>query len=463
LDPGSTRTFIRTDVAQRLKAKVTGEEDVSIAGFGSAKRRNVRYKAYEVTLKLRDGQSLTIIVNGTTTISCPIQRHAIDITRHPLLKVLPLADPPAMESELVRIDLLLGADYYYDVVGSEQVRCGDGLILLDSLLGYVITGRTSSQSKQTDVHLLGIEDTVPNAHFDLERFWRLEDIGVKTTGNETNDDLAVKKFNDTVRFNPVESRYEVTWPWKDNAPKLPSNYGIALGRLKSLLKRLDNGTVDKYHQTIIDQFKKGVVEVAPEEPDGPTIHYIPHHCVIKADKATTKLRVVYDASCKARRDLPSLNDCLYRGPVLLADLCGLLLRFRMDRVAITSDVEKAFLQVALQKHDREVTRFLWLKDPQKRIAPANIITYRFRRVFFGAVSSPFLLAATIIHHLQMVDSPIARDILSNVYVDNVIGTRTTTQDAVKYYDEAKAMFKSASTSQARWARTREARGYVDPI
>ena len=48
-------------------------------------------------------------------------------------------------------------------------------------------------------------------------------------------------------------------------------------------------------------------------------------------KTTTKLCIVYDASTKAKKGQKSLNECLHRGPVILEDLCGLLLRFRRKK------------------------------------------------------------------------------------------------------------------------------------
>ena len=86
--------------------------------------------------------------------------------------------------------------------------------------------------------------------------------------------------------------------------------------------------------------------MAPEKPDC-LVNYVPHQAVITPGK-TTKVRIVYDASANVRRDAPSFNDCLLRGPVILDDLIGLLLRFRLNAVAIVSDIEKAFLQVRLQ-------------------------------------------------------------------------------------------------------------------
>ena len=85
---------------------------------------------------------------------------------------------------------------------------------------------------------------------------------------------------------------------------------------------------------------------------------IPHHAVITPQKSTTKLRVVYDASVKSKQTNKSLNECLYRGPVMINDLYGILIRFRLYTITHVADIEKAFHQLGLQKSQRDVTRFL---------------------------------------------------------------------------------------------------------
>ena len=75
---------------------------------------------------------------------------------------------------------------------------------------------------------------------------------------------------------------------------------------------------------------------------------------------------------------------------MVSDLCGILIRFRHHRVAVVADIEKVFLQLGLQPSDRDVTRFIWLKDCEKPvICEENIQEFRFSRVPFGVISIHF--------------------------------------------------------------------------
>ena len=79
------------------------------------------------------------------------------------------------------------------------------------------------------------------------------------------------------------------------------------------------------------------------------------------DRKTTKLRVVFDASSKCPGEV-SLNDALYSGPNLLPLLFDILIRFRVHKVAITGDIEKAFLNVSIKLEQRNMLRFLWINS-----------------------------------------------------------------------------------------------------
>ena len=58
-----------------------------------------------------------------------------------------------------------------------------------------------------------------------------------------------------------------------------------------------------------------IIEKVPDsELDKKEAHFLPYHGVVRADKDTTKLQIVFDGSAKSEQFKYSLNDCLEKGP-----------------------------------------------------------------------------------------------------------------------------------------------------
>ncbi|RCN27688.1 hypothetical protein ANCCAN_26576 [Ancylostoma caninum] len=180
---------------------------------------------------------------------------------------------------------------------------------------------------------------------------------------------------------------------------------------------------------------------------GHQVHYIPHQPVITPHKTITKLRVAFDASAHYK-GCPSLNDVLHWGPVILLLIYGILLRFRIGTIAIISDVEKAFLQIRLQGKDRDATRCFWLRDHKSPPSLNKTVTFRFTRVTLGLKSSRFLLAGATHYHLDRYEneSNMVQDIKRNLYVDNLLLTTGTTEEAVGIYRQTKQIFQDLNTN-----------------
>ena len=177
------------------------------------------------------------------------------------------------------------------------------------------------------------------------------------------------------------------------------------------------------------------------EPDGP-VHVLPHHAVYKKDK----IRVVFDAAAGHPK---ALNDCIRTGPNLIADLTGILLRFRFNRIGITADLEKAFLQLSLHPADRDVTRFLWKKNASDT-APT---TYRMTRVVFGVNASPFLLQATIRRHLHLFESSDQETVgrlIRDIYCDDLITSVTSEEEARQLKERTVQIFSDAKMNMTKW-------------
>ena len=97
----------------------------------------------------------------------------------------------------------------------------------------------------------------------------------------------------------------------------------------------------------------------------------------------------------------------HRRPISLPNMCGVLIRFCLYFIAV---LEKVFLKIGVQEHERDVMRFLWYTDPTKpKKVEGNLSTYLFY----------LLSAVTLRFHLKSCNSPVAEAISDNIYVDNV--------------------------------------------
>ena len=125
-------------------------------------------------------------------------------------------------------------------------------------------------------------------------------------------------------------------PVKENHDLLLDNYNLSLTRLKSSLKclRKDLETLQAYDKIIRDQQLGDIIErvdLSTETEPG-NIHYLPHQAVKKQEALTTKLCVVFDASSKEEKYLPSLNECMYVGPHMAPAIIYISMRFRAYKI-----------------------------------------------------------------------------------------------------------------------------------
>ena len=191
--------------------------------------------------------------------------------------------------------------------------------------------------------------------------------------------------------------------------------------LATVIKKLktQQEIMKKYDQVIKEQLEGAVAEEVQQyqvlEPGN--VHYLLHRRLVRLDRDTAKVRVVYDASSKLFG--PSLNDCLHVGPSLNPLLLDISLRFRVHEDAVTADIEKAFLNIKIDPEHRDFLRFLWIDDVNKESPGIKLI--RFTRVVFGVNASPFILNATIRHHVNtcmLNDNAFALEFLKSLYVDD---------------------------------------------
>ncbi|XP_061717738.1 uncharacterized protein LOC133525496 [Cydia pomonella] len=459
LDNGSQRSYVTNKVADILSLAQLDNNTLSVFTFMADRPNEIESPVVRLDLNTRTNNKTSIYANVVTRITNSVPSIPVEIEGLNIKEITPktviLADDFSMGDQ---VDILIGNDYYDSLMSGARIKVLDNLYLVESIFGWVWSGRYKPDRKrydqlsvltyfQSSIELNGLcKPDLPLHKDDLRKLWDLESIGIMDSPTTSRDDEAITQFNATTKY--YDNRYHVKWPWITTPPDLSTNLGLAHGRLISLLKRIDNSTIQAYDKILSEQLEQGIIEIIPDtsqtEEKHP-IHYLPHHCIAKGDK----LRLVYDASAKTNGH-KSLNECLYRGPLLLKDLTGLLIRFREHRIAIVADVEKAFLQVGLQEEDRDVTRFLWLRNISQAPSPQNLLHLRFQRVPFGVISSPFLLNAVIRYHLLKNNKAVCRQIAEDLYVDNLVTGSDSVEDAMSLYSTARTTFNDLSMNLREW-------------
>ena len=443
-DSGSQRSYISKRVKQSLALDPLYSETMIIKTFGSERGNRQSCDVVSLGLSLRAGGSINLLFLAVPLICEPLCGQPISHARehYEYLTKLDLADNPC-GAEQIEVDMLIGSDHYWKLVTGKVISKGEGPTAVHTKLGWVLSGPIEGLSLQStscnllSTHALMVDDYVQEESDrildrTLKSFWDLESFGIQ----EGEADV-YQQFQKQIAFK--DGRYEVNLPWKEAHAALPMHYDLSLKRLTGLLRRLRQtpDILQQYDAVIKEQLEKGIVEVVEKgKPHGNQIHYLPHHPVIREDKLTTKVRVVYDASAKTSG--PSLNECLYAGPKFDQHILDILLRFRLHKTALAADIEKAFLMVSVTPGDRDVMRFLWVDDIEKKLP--EILILRFTRVVFGVSSSPFLLNATIRHHVEKYkdsDPAFVETFTRSIYVDDVTFGANDDNGAFDLYKRAK--------------------------
>ena len=455
-DSCSQKSYISEEIRNTLKLKSCRREAMIIRGFGSTNDEMKYVDVVKVVLcDILKRFSIEVELYVVPLICSPLTGQKIELAQatYEHLIELKLADSSDGKAEL-KIDVLIGADLYWRFMTEKMLSGKSGPVALYTKLGWVISGKMdvieTTAVNVIPTHVMKV-DVIKEENLKLDKlvtkFWDLESIGIVA---EKDFDV-MKNFEESVKYDG--SRYTVKLPWKDNHDVLPDNYLLCKGRLKSLLKRLKNDPelFKQYDDIIRKQEEEGIVEnVNNKIYNAGCVHYIPHREVIRPDKETSKVRIVYDASARVKNGL-SLNECLEAGPSMLPKIFDVLVRFRCFLYAVTSDIKSAFLNIRVDESDRDFLRFLWIDDIHKE--DPEIILKRFTSVIFGVISSPFHLNGTVWHHMQkfVEEYPeIVLKFLRDLYMDDSVTGAQTFDDAFKLYYVCKDLMRKGGFVLTKW-------------
>ena len=206
LDEGAQTSFITEALADKLNLKTRGEEEVQLNSFGDNGRQVSRMKTATVYLQTDEGEEIGINILVIPQIAAPIRTHIKSVSNMPHLHDLKLAHP-ASAGDLFDINVLIGADHYWDIVGDKVIR-GNGPTAMESKLGYLLSGpitqRTTASSmnsvmnvtvthetnKPENYETMSFQDIVYMSKRQRKRGHRLlpvnETVAAQRTGNGSN-------------------------------------------------------------------------------------------------------------------------------------------------------------------------------------------------------------------------------------------------------------------------------------
>lgn len=465
-DNGSDTSYVCLSLLSKLGISPQAARMHWVQRFGVGSATCTSVQDVSLTLVNSSGGRRTVIlvttdsIVGNSTLVPPPQTVA-----RLLLTCYTYSDPDIFTTRTRSVEILLGSDVYYDFVQlNGHLRVDSGIVLLRSFFGWIPAGcGWSPVDNSTAVALSTVAKTHPLSEEEsveteqdlelssrLEQLWSLEALGVHA--NELNDkyDAILESFRETTRIE--NGRYVVRWPRIKEDISLPTNYQMSVARLKSTWARLSPKVRQELHEYFMAQENEGVIERAPHHTPH-VVHYLPYKILFRKDK----MRVVYDASAKTKSGL-ALNDVLHKGPSLVKDIVGIFFGFRMKPTALLADVEKAFLRMGLDLADRDMVRFLAMADPSQPFDAKSLVVYRFCRVPFGVISSPFLLNMVfqelLAEAIKSADGHETRWCAlaqCSLYVDNLTLSVDNAAEAIQVYDVLTHHFREVGFNLRDWS------------
>lgn len=430
LDSGSQSTFITERIQNELNL-APQPTNVNVVGLSDTPL-SIKTKRCALHFQsLADPFNVSMTCLVIPKIADKLPKVTLNVSQFDLSK-FQLADPRFFEAS--SIDMLIGADLFWDLIGSSQHSLGTNKpILRSSKLGWLIAGPLPILPKNKPIQpnnvthcnfLLNQADS-SNINDALQMFWELENIPQSHPFTKEEKLCEQHYLSNTYRLE--NGRFCVSLPLRDEKDCLGNSYSSAKKRFTSLEARFRKQPDLKrsYADFIREYGELGHLSEAPlHRPPGAL--FLPHHPVIRTKSESTRLRVVFDASATTTSGF-SVNDLQMVGPVIQDSLFDILVRFRQHKYILSGDIEKMYRQIWVRECDRDLQLILWRDNENEplRSLRLNTVTYGF--------SSASFLATRCIWQLgdESTDPNIKRIIQHDFYCDDLL-TGADDEETLKY-------------------------------
>ncbi|GFU29012.1 uncharacterized protein TNCV_471271 [Trichonephila clavipes] len=184
-----------------------------------------------------------------------------------------------------------------------------------------------------------------------------------------------------------------------------------------------------------------------EKSMDPKIYFLPHHAVMKGDSVSTKLRVVFDGTCKPSNG-NSLNSILGIGKMLQPDLFTILVKFRLNEIAFSADIQQMYRQILIDQEDQNFQRIVWRESKDSPIREYKLCT-----VTYGTASAPYLATRCLFQtglDLERDDSAVSSLIKESFYIDDLMAGAPSSEEAISLIKTLSNILEARGFHLRKW-------------
>ncbi|GFU14016.1 integrase catalytic domain-containing protein [Trichonephila clavipes] len=253
--------------------------------------------------------------------------------------------------------------------------------------------------------MLNLHINGTNIDNQLKQFWELEEIpNVKDKLLTSEEQLVETHFQNTYACNS-DGRFVVKLPFYKSNSELGDSKPAAISRLLAMERKFKNNPdFEKQYKEFMNEYESlgHMSLVNSRSHTSKDQNFLPHHAVIKPSSPTTKLRVVFDASCKTTN---------------VAD------------------------------EDQKYQQILWRNNSSE-----NIRTYKLKTVTYGLASASFLATRCIKQiALDDKDNPnLSRVLQEDIYMDDLLSGADTPNNAISICKDIAHVLSTRGFHLRKW-------------
>ncbi|XP_063892244.1 uncharacterized protein LOC110380377 isoform X2 [Helicoverpa armigera] len=445
LDNGSTANFITETLCHKLGLP---RRNVNSTISGINKQTSNSTQSCRFTIQARNGgyrETITSFILPEITKILPAK--AVDIGNINIPADIQLADPSFHIPSV--IDILVGAEVFWNVLGSSSINLGRNKPKLHATkLGWIVSGPVPLRNiSNNQAHFCNV--SMEELNNNLNRFWEIDSVPSKHALSQEERACEESFRRNTVRDS--EGRFVVTIPLKDNPVILGESYEMAKRRFLSLERRfLRDPSFKERYVAFMEEYERlghmteNTTSRKPHSGDG-IEYFLPHHGVIRESSSTTKLRAVFDASAATTSGV-SFNQIQMVGPTIQEDLLSILLRFRQYKYVISGDIARMYRAVAVTPSQRPLQQIIFRTDPKLPLK-----TYCLNTVTYGTASAPYLATKCLVSLANVATSPTVKSSIErDFYIDDYLSGGNSVSGVVEMVKEVISVLASANFHIRKW-------------